>query len=66
MLDPAIGDLPQSIQVVELDAPAIAGNQPLVLKAGEYATHGFLSNAQVIPDVAGDMLRTNSVAEQWR
>ena len=52
MLDPVIADLPQSVQVVEFDTPAIAGNQPLVLKAGEYATHGFLSNAQVIPDVA--------------
>jgi len=25
MLDPVIGDLPQSIQVVEFDTPAIAG-----------------------------------------
>ena len=52
MLDPMTGDLPQSVQVDELDASTIAGHQPLFLKASEYAAHGFLSNAQVIPDIA--------------
>ena len=52
MLDPMTGDLPQSVQVDELDASTIAGHQPLFLKASEYAAHGFLSNAQVISDVA--------------
>src|SRR5690242_13542978 len=42
----------QLFQVLELDMPAFAADEPLILKPGKYATHSLFCNPQVIPYIA--------------
>ena|SRR5690348_13115703 len=42
----------QLFQVLELDMPAFAADEPLILKPGKYATHNLFCNPKVIPYIA--------------
>lgn len=47
-----IGDLLQTLQVVEFDMPMCTADDIVILKARKHAAHGFLRDSQMVAYIA--------------
>ena len=43
-----MGDLSQAFQIIELDMPALAAEEPIALKPGKYPANSFFGDSQII------------------